>query len=203
MVKSSLSPQKYGCIVIGVSLGGIKALPIIFSQLSADYHLPIVVVQHIHYQENGFLFEYFNELLDPRVKEADEKEQLLAGHIYFAPPNYHLLIERDGSFSLSIDPMVSYSRPSVDVLFESAARAYGPSLVGIILTGANHDGAQGMKIIHDMGGLTIVQDPEEAESSCMPISAIAATKIDHILKLKKIGLLLKSLPKPLEIDSKG
>lgn len=130
------------------------------------------------------------------MKEADEKEEIENGVVYFAPPNYHLLIERDHTFSLSADRRVNFARPSVDVLFESAANAYGSELIGVILTGANNDGARGLKKIKDMGGLTIVQDPASAEARYMPEAAIEEVQtVDYILPLEKIKTILIKLAK--------
>ncbi len=127
------------------------------------------------------------------VKQADEKEKILQGSVYFAPPNYHLLVEDDHTFSLTVDPAVNYARPSIDVLFETAASAYGSRLIGVILTGANSDGSLGLKKIKEMGGLTIVQAPESAEVDAMPKAAISAVRPDHVLDLEGVGSLLMDL----------
>ncbi|HEX2556963.1 MAG TPA: chemotaxis protein CheB, partial [Nitrososphaera sp.] len=127
-------------------------------------------------------------------KDADEKEAIRPGFVYFAPPNYHLLVESDHTFSLSIDPKVHFTRPSVDVLFESAADAYGARLIGIILSGANQDGAAGLRYIKQRGGLTIVQDPADAEVSYMPRSAIEVAHPDHVLTASGICKFLSELP---------
>jgi two-component system, chemotaxis family, protein-glutamate methylesterase/glutaminase len=121
------------------------------------------------------------------VKDADEKEAIRPGFVYFAPANYHLLIETDHTFSLSIDPKVNYSRPSIDVLFESAANVYGPRLIAILLTGANNDGAKGLQLIKEKGGLVIVQDPRSAEFSFMPEAALQVVKPDFVLGLAELG----------------
>jgi two-component system chemotaxis response regulator CheB len=121
------------------------------------------------------------------VKEADEKENIQGGYVYFAPPNYHLLVENNKTFSLSTDEKVNYSRPSIDVLFESAAHVYGPRLAAIILTGANNDGAEGLRLIKEKGGLVIVQDPQSADSSYMPGAALQVVEPDFVLGLPEIG----------------
>jgi two-component system chemotaxis response regulator CheB len=128
-----------------------------------------------------------------KVKEADEKERPANGMAYIAPPNYHLLFENDQSFTLTVDERVNYARPSIDVLFETAAEAYKDTLIGIILTGANTDGSRGLKKIKDFGGLTIVQDPATAESDSMPRAAILTTQVDHVLPIEEIAEFLNSL----------
>lgn len=180
----------YSAVVIGVSAGGMNALGAILPRLPADFPLPIVIVQHISPHSDTFMIRHFNSLSKITVKEADEKESIKPGFAYFAPPNYHLLIEEDHTFSLSIEGRVNYSRPSIDVLFDSALDAYCSKLIGIILTGANNDGSRGLKKIKDCGGLAIVQDPKTAEVSAMPEGALKISKIDHVLKLEEIAPFL-------------
>lgn len=182
--------MRYEAIVIGVSSGGLKALKLIFSALPSGFATPIIVVQHIGPRSENSWIKLLNGSCIIPIKEADEKEKVVSGNIYIAPSNYHLLIEKDRSFSLTIDERVNFARPSIDVLFESAAEAYKEKLIGIILTGANSDGTKGVKRIKECGGLVIVQDPATAESSYMPASAIAAIQPDHILELDHIGELL-------------
>ena len=182
---------RFDCIVIGVSAGGMKALPMVLSPLPPGFPVPVVVVQHISPDgDNAFFVQHLNQRLSVKVKEAAEKEEIVPGHVYMAPPNYHLLIENDRTFSLSIDEKVNYSRPSIDVLFESAADAYGPGLAGVILTGASSDGANGLKKIKQNGGVAIVQDPESAEARIMPQAAIEACEVDFVLPLEEIGKVL-------------
>jgi len=180
----------YKAVVIGVSAGGMSALGDILPKIPADFPVPVIIVQHISPQSDNYMIRHFNSLSKITVKEADEKEAILPGHAYFAPPNYHLLVEEDFTFSLSVEHRVNYSRPSIDVLFESALDAYCTSLIGIILTGANNDGSKGLKKIKDCGGLTIVQDPKTSEVSAMPEAAIKLFKPDHVLKLKDIAPFL-------------
>jgi two-component system chemotaxis response regulator CheB len=187
--------KKYKAVVIGVSAGGMKVLTRLLSMLPENFSLPLMIVQHLHPSQSGFYIRYFNEKCALTVKEADEKERIQAGYVYFAPPNYHLLIEEDHSFSLSSDEKVNFSRPSIDVLFESAVDAYHSDLIGIILTGANNDGASGLQLIKHNGGLTLVQNPSEAESPTMPRSAIAAGGADAVLSVEEIGNLLIRLDK--------
>ncbi len=187
--------MRYEAIVLGISAGGMEALTHIIPRLPADFALPVVIVQHMHSASDDFLAHYLDEKSFLKVKQADEKEEILPGVAYFAPPNYHLMVEDDRRFSLSIDAPVNYARPSIDVLFETAADVYGTKLVGVILTGANSDGSHGLSKIKESGGLTVVQDPETAEMDVMPKAAIAAADVDYILPLKEIGPFLKRLKK--------
>ncbi|TDE53402.1 chemotaxis protein CheB [Flavobacterium sp. GT3P67] len=180
----------YEAIVIGVSSGGMNALKIIFSALPVDFNIPIIIVQHVGAHSDSQWIKLLNEKSPLEIKEADEKEKIENGKIYIAPPNYHLLIEKDKTFSLTIDERVSFARPSIDVLFESAAEAYKNKLIGIVLTGSNHDGTKGITRIKECGGLAIIQDPKTADSAYMPKSAIAAIVPDYILSLEDIVALL-------------
>jgi two-component system chemotaxis response regulator CheB len=191
--------MKYQAIVIGGSAGAMAALTQLLPMFPADYPLPIIVAQHLHPLQNNYFVEHYRDRCALKVKEADEKEPLCGGHIYFAPPNYHLLIEDDRTFSLSIDEKVNYSRPSIDVLFESAVDVYAPGLIGVILTGANDDGAQGLRLLKQRGGLAIVQDPKTAESPYMPRTALAAAPVDYVLPLEDIGKLLIEIPRKASV----
>ncbi len=193
---------RYQLIVIGGSAGSTTALLELLPVFPADYPLPIVVVQHLHPLQEGYFVERFAQTCALTVKEADDKEPIKAAHVYFAPPNYHLLIEDDHTFSLSIDEKVNYARPSIDVLFESAVDAYAPWLAGVVLTGANNDGARGLRLIKARGGLTIVQDPQTAESAYMPRAALEATPVDYVLSLPDMGRLLVKIPQ-IGIDNKA
>ena len=153
-------------------------------------------MQHIGAHSDNQWIKFLNDKSNLTINEADEKEEIEKGNIYIAPSNYHLMIERNKTFSLTIDERVNYSRPSIDVLFESAAEAYKNKLIGVILTGSNNDGTKGIKRIKEYGGLIIAQDPETAESSYMPASAIAAIQPDYILSLENIIELLIKLDKP-------
>jgi len=177
-------------VVIGSSAGGLNALKTIFRKLENDFNLPVIIVQHISPDSENYLIHILNELKKMKVKEADEKETPQNGMAYIAPPNYHLLLEPDRMFTLTVDERVNYARPSIDVLFETAAEAYKEHLIGIILTGANNDGSKGLKKIKEFGGLAIVQDPENAEVDSMPRAAIQATHVDMILSLEEISLFL-------------
>ncbi len=184
---------KYQAVVIGASAGGTNTLQKILPALPPSFSLPIIIAQHLHPQQAGAALLYYCEGCTLNVKDADEKEAIRSGFVYFAPPNYHLLIENDHTFSLSVDEKVNYTRPSVDVLFESAADAYGAALIGIILSGGNQDGAAGLLRIRERGGLTIVQDPREAEVDYMPQAAIEHARPTHILAASEISRLLCSL----------
>lgn len=171
----------------------MRALKILLGQLSADFPLPLLVVQHISPDAGDGLARLLDDLCAIRVKEADEQDVVLPGTVYLAPPNYHLLVEKAGILALSADPPVSFARPSIDVLFESAAEVFGPELIGVVLTGANFDGSQGLKIIKQRGGVAIVQDPADAAAQQMPLSALAATEVDYVVALDEIAPLLKKL----------
>ncbi|UBF28921.1 chemotaxis protein CheB [Kovacikia minuta CCNUW1] len=173
-------------IVIGTSLGGLSALRVLLGSLPRDFPLAIAVVQHRYKDFNNSLSSFLQQFLSLPIKDVEDKDPIQPGKIYLAPADYHLLVE-PGYFSLSIDEPVSFARPSIDVLFESAADTYRDRTVGIVLTGANHDGARGLSSIKTANGLTIVQDPASAESNIMPLAAIAATCVDAILPLAEIA----------------
>ncbi len=185
----------YEAVVIGVSAGGMAALKTILPRLPADFPLPIAIVQHL-----GDAESHLARLLDRHcaiaVKEAEARERFAPGAAYLAPPGYHLLVEPDGTFGLSVDERVNFSCPAIDVLFESAADVYAARLVGIVLTGANADGAKGLKAIKMRRGLTIVQDPAEAASPFMPQAAIEAVRPHVVADLDGIARLLIELGQP-------
>ncbi|MEK8129339.1 chemotaxis protein CheB [Paenibacillus filicis] len=185
--------KQYEAVVIGVSAGGLRALSILLSALSAQFPLPLIIVQHTKEGCDSFLADHLNSQAPLRVKEADDKEYVQPGNAYLAPAGYHLLVEEDRSLSLSVDPPVLHSRPSIDVLFESAAYVYEQYCIGIVLTGANGDGSQGLRRIKKHGGLAIVQNPETSECATMPDAAIRAAGPDYILDLEDIGTFLNGL----------
>ena len=180
-------------VAIGASAGGIDALFTLLAGLRAPLPAPIVIVLHLPEDHESRLVEVFSARVGVPVAEAQPHAPAEPGTIYFAPPGYHLLVEADRSFSLSCDPPVLYSRPSIDVLLESCAEAYGPTLLGIVLTGANEDGAQGLARVKEGGGLTAVQDPREAEQAAMPLAAIAAADPDFVLPLAGLKSLLHTV----------
>ncbi|MGL6244382.1 chemotaxis protein CheB [Pseudomonas sp.] len=180
-------------IVIGASAGGVEALLSILSPLREGFALPIIVVLHLPDERRSHLAEVFTRRVAMRVQEARDKTQIEAGTLYFATPGYHLSVEHDRSLSLSLEDRVHYSRPAIDFLFESAADAYGTSLAAVLLTGANRDGASGLAQVKRRGGLTIVQDPDEAQVATMPRAALDLHHPDHILPIHGIGRLLVEL----------
>ena len=173
-------------IVIGVSAGGFKTLEKLILGLKEDLRVPIVVVQHIGASSENYIVTYLNEKSGLTIKEVEEKEAVLGGTVYFAPSNYHVLIERNRTFSLTVGEKVCFARPSIDVLFESAAEAYPDQLLGIILTGANSDGTNGCRDIKACGGVVIVQDPDEAEFKEMPLSVINRDYQDAVLTIDEM-----------------
>lgn len=187
--------MRYDAVAIGVSAGGLAALTRILGVLPANYPLPIIVVQHRSRDERFLLEEVLQAKCMIKIRQAEEKEAILPAAVYLAPPDYHLLIEKDHTFSLSYDALVNYSRPSIDVLFESAADVYREKLLGIILTGANRDGAMGMKTISQRGGYNIAQDPISAEYPEMPAAAIKTAGIQKITDLDGIARYLLELVK--------
>ncbi len=176
-------------IVLGCSLGGMHALQTILSGLSKEFCLPIVVAQHRHKRSNESLPAYFRRVTPMKVVDADDKQWIKPGTVYLAPADYHLLVEK-GSLTLSVEDAVRHSRPSIDVLFESAADAYGAGVIAVILTGANEDGSIGAARVKRRGGLVIAQDPKSAEAPVMPKAAIDAGVVDQILPLDEIASFL-------------
>jgi two-component system, chemotaxis family, protein-glutamate methylesterase/glutaminase len=177
-------------VALGASLGGLDALSRLFALLPAGFACPIVLVQHRRPDTEARLAQLLATRCQLPVSEPDDKEPLEAGHIYVAPANYHLLVEV-GSLALSTDPPVLYARPSIDVLFESVADAYGETAVGVVLTCSNEDGAAGARAIKNAGGRVLVQDPKTAEASAGPLATIAATKVDGVLDLPEIAARLR------------
>jgi len=181
-------------VVIGTSAGGVEALLARLARLPACWRLPVVVVVHLPETHESRLAQVFGERLPSlSVREAQDKMPIEDGTLYFAPPGYHLSVERERCFSLSCEPPLNFSRPSIDVLMYSAADVYGPLLAGLLLTGANQDGAEGLRAIHAAGGLTAVQDPALAHAPAMPQAAIAAHKPDFIRPLGELRELLLEL----------
>ncbi len=179
-------------IIIGASAGGVIAIQKILSQLRPDMTLPIVVVQHLSRSPRTDLSQVYFCGDRRQVLEPEDKQPIESKTVYFATPDYHLLVERDMTFGLSQDEPVHYSRPSIDVTFESALRAYGPEILAILLTGANRDGAHGLCQIFKNGGLAVAQDPQEAEVEVMPKAAIELCGIKRILRLGEIASLINS-----------
>lgn len=174
-------------VVIGASAGAVQALLTILPTLPADFPLPVLITVHVPPDRDNVLVGLLQTRCRLPVTEAEDKETALPGRIYFAPSDYHLLVEIDGALALSCEEPVNYSRPSIDVLFESAADAYRENLVGIILTGANHDGAMGLKAVLDSGGEAIVERSSEAYASTMPEAALAACAGATVMGLEEIA----------------
>lgn len=172
--------------VIGASWGGMRALCGLLGQLRADLQLAVAVAQHRGAGNDATLERFLARSSAMPVVQVDDKEPIEAGRVYVGPPDYHLLID-GGHFALSIEGPVRFSRPSIDLLFESAADAFGPGLVAVVLTGANDDGCRGVLAVKEAGGLAIAQDPDEAERPEMPIGAIASGGIDRVLRLAAIA----------------
>lgn len=180
-------------IAIGTSLGGLNALIALLHSLPESLSIPVVVVQHRAANADGSLAELLQQHTTLVVVEAEDKVPLAPGTVYLAPPDYHLLVEEPGMLALSTEGPVRSARPSIDVLFETAADAYGPALLGILLTGASADGAGGVAQIKARGGRVVVQDPSTAESAVMPAAGIAAAPVDYVVPLDRIGELVVSL----------
>jgi two-component system chemotaxis response regulator CheB len=161
-------------IVVGGSAGALDALNQILPALPAGFSIPVVLVLHVHPTKPSYLARLLGDRCALTVKEAEDKEPLAPATLYVAPPNYHLLVEPRRCLSLSVDEPVLFSRPAIDVLFESAADVYGPALAGVILTGASSDGACGLRAVHARGGRAFVQDPATAAASIMPAAALLA-----------------------------
>lgn len=194
-LSAALAGRDIHAIVIAGSAGGVDALLHLLPRLPAGFALPVITMLHVPESRESRLAELFAPRLALPVHEAADKEEISLGTVYFAGSGYHLSIEKDFRFSLSCEPPVHFARPAIDVLMASAAEAYGPHLAAVLLTGANHDGAEGMRMIKECGGLTVVQDPAEAQVATMPEGAIKKQAPDLILTLPEIGDLLLLLEK--------
>jgi two-component system chemotaxis response regulator CheB len=201
--------DRIDAVVIGASAGGVEALAVLLPALPATLRPAVLIVMHLPRERSSLLAEIFAAKCARPVREAQDKEPVEPGAVYFAPPDYHLLVDRMASsgthrqarkgepigaqIALSADEPVNFSRPSIDVLFESAADVYGERLLGIILTGANHDGAAGLAAVGQAAGVTVVQHPDTAQSSLMPMAAIKGSPVDYVLTLDQIADLLRTL----------
>ncbi len=188
-----MSPSPQRAVAIGASAGGVQALLALLPTLPADFPWPIFIVLHVPADRSNVLAPLFETKCHLEVKEAEDKETARAGVVYFAPSDYHLLIESNGDLALSSDEVVNYSRPSIDVLFESAADAYGAGLTGVILTGANDDGAAGLSAVTAAGGVALVEEPAAAYAQAMPLAARKACAAARVLPLARIAQHLKGL----------
>jgi two-component system chemotaxis response regulator CheB len=176
----------YRLVVVGASLGGFDALKVVLGALPATFPVPVAIVQHQGAGAGRDLATLLQRYTALRVYEANDKDELVPGRAYLAPGGYHLLVEEDG-LALSVDSPVLYARPSIDVLFESAADVYGPTAIGVVMTGTSRDGAAGLARIKQHGGTTIVQDPATALRRTMPDAALASSSVDWILPVDEIG----------------
>ncbi|SAK59748.1 chemotaxis-specific methylesterase [Caballeronia pedi] len=186
--------DRIGAIVIGASAGGVEALNQLLPALPKTFAPPVLVVVHVRQGQPSLLPGLFAARCELVIEEPFDKDEIAPGTVYFAPPGYHMLVEsEDGAapaIALSVDPPVRFSRPSVDVLFESAAHAYGARLLGIVLSGANDDGARGARAIRDAGGACWAQDPATAPAPAMPLAAIAQGAVNEVLTLDDMAMRL-------------
>ena len=189
-----MTPPRPEAVAVGASAGALEALKVVLGGLPADYPLPILVVVHLPPTGKSLLARLLQDVCRVEVREAEDKEPIRPSTVYLAPPDYHLLVEPDRRLSLSGEEAVRFSRPSIDVLFETASEAYGAGLVGVVLTGANDDGSRGLRAICERGGGALVQRPETALASAMPSAALAACPGASALSLEEIaGRLLGML----------
>ncbi|HEV7775239.1 MAG TPA: chemotaxis protein CheB [Luteibacter sp.] len=177
-------PHQFGAVVIGASAGGVQALRVLLASLPRGFKPPVFIVQHISSDRPSTLPELFGNVCALPVLEAEDKQPIRSGTVVFAPPDYHLLVESRETLALSIDEPVKFSRPSIDVLFESAAAVFDEELLAILLTGASSDGSEGMALVRRAGGKAWVQCPSEAVASTMPESALALAGADAVLRLQ-------------------
>ena len=183
----------YELVAIGASWGGLHAIEVVLSGLPDGFRTPIALAQHRAVDlGSGALARMLSLRSGLEVREVDDKDAIEPGGVYLAPPDYHLLVDPSG-FALSTEEVVQYSRPSIDVLFDSAADTYGERLIGVLLTGANDDGAYGIRRVKRRGGVTIAQDPATAVRPEMPAAAIATRAVDHVVPLDEIGPKLGEL----------
>jgi len=180
----------YEAVVIGGSAGAFKTFSEIVRALPADFPLPLLLVQHLHPNDQGLFARNLASIAKLPVIEPCDKERIEPGRIYAAPADYHMLVEQTGIIALSTDERVNWSRPSIDVLFESAARAWGERVIAVILTGASTDGAAGIRAVKAAGGLTIAQDPATADYPLMPQAAIDNGAVDRVLTAAAIGAMI-------------
>jgi two-component system, chemotaxis family, protein-glutamate methylesterase/glutaminase len=181
-----------GVVVVGASWGGLRALERLLQALPGDFGLPIAVVQHRGAADRAVLCDLLSVHSRLPVRESEDKDALTPGRVLVAPPGYHMLVE-ERHVALSLERPVHFSRPSVDVLFESAAAAHGAAAIGVVLTGSNADGAAGLRILRRRGGFAIVQDPDDAERCEMPAAALAEAGADAVVPLAGVAPLLVKL----------
>jgi two-component system chemotaxis response regulator CheB len=185
--------ERIDAIVIGASAGGVEALSAVLCALPAGLRATVFVVLHLPREGPSLLVDIFSPRCSLPVREVRDKEPVSGGTIYVAAPDYHLLLDEGPRLALSVDDPVNYSRPSIDVLFESAADVYGDRLMGIILSGGNDDGAAGLRSVQRNGGIAVVQDPASAQVPVMPAAALKCCQPDYVLALDQIAILMQSL----------
>lgn len=190
-ILNQMQRQQIRFLLIGASAGAIDALGHLLPALPATTSLAIMAVVHIPQDRNSLLTSIFQSKCALQVIEPNDKQTIEPAHLYFAPPGYHMLVECHRVLSLSTDPPVNYSRPSIDVLFESAADAFGSEAMGLVLTGANRDGAEGLRSICNYGGMAIVQLPSDAESSMMPQAALDLCPEAYSLSITQLAELFQ------------
>lgn len=187
MTRHEVVPKgRYSILAVGASWGGVEALSQLVETIPAGWSTPIVIVQHQHALSGTALERILSRLTSLEVVDVEDKQLIRPGHIYIAPANYHLLVESDKSFSLSLEAPVLYSRPSIDVTFRSLAEVYGEKCIAVLLTGANEDGVDGLRQVQAQGGFTMAQDPQEAIAPTMPLTAINAGVVNKVVLLRNI-----------------
>lgn len=194
MRRSESLTRGIDAVVIGVSAGGVEVLSVLLSMIPADCRASFFIVMHIPRERPSLLPQLFAGRCALPVREAEDKEPVQAGTVYFAPPDYHMLIDRGPALALSGDEPVHFSRPSIDVLFDSAADIYGERLMGVILTGANQDGAEGLAAVGRAGGRTVVQEPDSAAVAFLPRAALDAGPVDAVLSIEQLRDLFATWP---------
>lgn len=191
--KASMQEREFGAVVIGGSAGSTVIFPEILGSLPGDFPLPVLLVQHLHETDDGYFAAHLERGCRLSVIVPCDKQPIERGYVYVAPANYHMLVERNRTVALSVDPKVNWSRPSIDVLFESAAHACRTHLIAVLLSGASKDGARGMRIVMEYGGVTIAQSPETAEFPLMPQAAIDETHLTYVVPPHEIAKLILDL----------
>jgi two-component system, chemotaxis family, protein-glutamate methylesterase/glutaminase len=192
----------FDLVVFASSAGGVRALMKIISELPADLPAAVMIVQHLHPDHKNYLPTILAWDVHMKVKQAEDGDQIQSGWVYIAPPDHHMKVAAQRKIQLSHEPQVNYVRPSADVLFKSAARNYGDRLIAVVLSGTGKDGREGVKMVKEMGGVTIAQEPDQEVYAGMPRQAISTGKIDHILKVFDIAGSIQSLIKTGECDDK-
>jgi len=196
-------PRDIRLVAIGASAGGVAALGLVLQALPAHFAAPVAIVLHLPPDQPSRLAQLYAGRCALPLKEMEDKEFMRPGTVYFAAPDYHMLVEPDGSLSLSCEEPVNYSRPSIDLMLETAAQAYGPELLAIVLTGASSDGARGLAAVRRAGGLAWVQDPQEAQATAMPLAAIETAGADRIMPLAAMADALAALDTTIDTTTRS